>query len=242
MAAEPPPAGAEHPKPRDRSWQLRPPEVWMGLRVTKPEDSTAAQIPSLPVGIGFVVTHLDDEGPAASAGLRELDVIWKLGDQMLVNESQMIALLRLASPGDEITLSAFRAGQPFEVKVTLAKAPKRKHGAPGDLMDAAMFPGECGGPIRVVNVAEKTASYQRDDGRAEIRLEGEGYQIRITDPEDKVIHESAVPRDGRISGVPKEWLRVTYALRRGLDHALQGNPAPLRTPRPRVVPPAESRP
>lgn len=240
--AEPEGGGEPHPRFRGHGWQMRPPKVWMGLRVSKPEESTAAQIPSLPEGIGFLVASIDKDGPAEAAGLRKLDIIWKLDDQMLVNESQMVTLLRLKSAGDEIKLAAFRAGQPFEVTLTLADAPAHKEKAPGDLMDAAMFPKECGWPMRVVNVADKTASYQRDEGRAEVRFKGDVYHVRITGPKDEVIHEGDVPKDGRINEVPKEWLRIVYALRRGLDHALEKGPEDPRQPRPRVVPPSENRP
>lgn len=240
--AEPDSTEAPSTSVNKRDWRIRPPEVWMGLCVSKPEESTAAQIPALPEGVGFVITSIDEGGPAEAAGLHKLDVIWKLGDQMLINEAQMVALLRLSSPGDEITLSAFRGGQPFNARLTLVKAPKHKRHLPKDLMDAAMFPGQCGGPMRVVNVADKSASYQRDDEQAVVRKKGDEYWVTISGDDGEVIYEGHVPKHGRIKGVPKNWIRIVYALRRGLDHALENAPDPPRQPRPRVVPAPDPKP
>jgi len=220
----------------------RAPSAWLGLKVSRPDETITAHLPSLPPGIGFVVRSIDKDGPAETAGLREFDVLWKLGDQMLVNEGQLAALLRLSKPGDEITLSGFRAGKPLEAKLKLGVVPDAKRPFPGDLVDAAILPDECGGPMRVVNVAEKLASYSNDEGRAEVRREGEHYRVKIEGPKNELIYEGELQRDGSPDKIPEEWKRRIYALRRGLDHALEGRMMPNRQPRPRVVPPAGSKP
>lgn len=214
------------------------PRAWLGLNVTKPEESIAVHLPALPPGIGFVVQSVAKDGPAEAAGLREFDVLWKLGDQMLVNESQLAVLLRLFKPGDEVLLTGFRAGKPLEVKLILGEAPERRHPVPGDLLDAAILPGECRGPMRVVNLAEKTATYSTEDGKLEVRKEGEDYQVKILDPKNQVIFDGSIPSDGSLDAIPDGWRRRVHALRRGLDHSLQGSGQPTRQPRPRVVPPA----
>ena len=217
------------------------PRAWLGLHVIKPDDSTSAQLPQLPPGIGFVIHSLDAGGPAASAGLREFDVLWKLGDQMLVNEGQMAALLRLCQPGDEVTLSGFRAGKALEITVKLGEAPAAVPGVPGEWLDAAVLPGEAPGPMRVVNVTEKLASYANEEGRAEVRREGSLYQVNITAPDGQTLYQGELPADGSLAAVPQPWQRRVAALRRGLDHALDSRLMPIRQPRPRVVPPAASR-
>ena len=214
------------------------PRAWLGLKVAKPDATITAQVPSLPPGIGFVIRSIDADGPAHAAGLREFDILWKIGDQMLVNEGQMAALLRLAKPGDEIALSAFRGGKPLEVTAKLAEAPASNKGLPDEWVDAALMPGECGGPMRVVNVSEKLASYANDDGRAEVRREGTVYLVKITGPDDSLIYEGELTTDGNSDKIPPSWKRRVFALRRGLDHALESRLMPPRQPRPRVVPPA----
>jgi hypothetical protein len=218
------------------------PRAWLGLKVAKPDATITAHLPSLPPGIGFVVRSIDADGPAHAAGLREFDILWKIGDQMLVNEGQMAALLRLAKPGDEIALAAFRGGKPLEVTAKLGEAPPLQRGIPDDWLDAALMPGECGGPMRVVNVSEKIATYANDEGRAEVRREGTVYLVKITGPDDSLIYEGELPSAGGLDQIPPSWKRRVYALRRGLDHALDSRLMPPRQPRPRVVPPPTSPP
>jgi len=220
----------------------QPPRAWLGLQVDKPDATITAHLPSLPPGIGFVIRSVDAAGPAKAAGLRELDVLWKIGEQMLVNEGQLAALLRLSKPGDEITLSGFRAGKPLEVKLKLDEAPVMKRPFPVELLDSAILPGSCGGPQRVINVGDRTASYTTDEGRAVIRREGELYKVTIQGPEDALIFAGDMPVDGSLDMVPEAWRRRVHALRRGLDHALEGRTIPERQPRPRVVAPTPRNP
>ncbi len=218
------------------------PRAWLGLEVSKPDETITSHIPALPPGFGFVIRRISENGPAAAAGLEDFDVIYKIGDQMLVNEGQLAALLRLSNPGDEISISGFRGGKAIEVKLKLGLAPPSKRKFPGDLVDAAILPGECGGPMRVINVAQKLASYSTDEGSAEVRRDGDSYKVSIRNPEESVVFEGEIPADGNLSAIPKDWQRRVHALRRGLDHALEGRMMPSRQPRPRVVPPAEANP
>jgi hypothetical protein len=218
------------------------PRGWLGLEVSKPDEGITAHLPSLPPGIGFVVRTIEKDGPAAAAGLREFDIIWKLGDQMLVNEAQLAALLRLSKPGDAMTLSGFRGGKPIELTIKLGEMPASRNRFPGDLLEAAVLPGESGGPMRVVDVLEKTASYRTTDGRAEVRKEGAFYHVKILNPKDEPIFEGKILQDSSLERVPIEWRRRVHALRRGLDQALEGRIMPLRQPRPRVVPPPADKP
>lgn len=218
------------------------PRAWLGLQVSKPDASMMAQLPGLPPGIGFVVRSVDKGGPAEKAGLTEFDVLWKLGDQMLVNEGQLAALLRLHKPGDEVGFQGFRGGKVMEVAVILGEAPANLRILPDSVVDDTLLASGCNGPMRVINVAEKLASYSTDDGRVEVSRDGETHQVRITGPDGEPIYSGVIPADGSLDGVPESWRRRVYALRRGLNHALEGRLSPVRQPRPRVIPPVEEDP
>lgn len=242
VAPVPAPGPSKPPLPPLTTPRLPPlphqaPQVWLGLQISKPDVAITAHLPSVPPGFGFVIKSIDDHGPAKQAGLQELDLLVKLGDQMLVNEAQLAALLRLSKPDDEILLSGFRAGKPFEVKLKLGTTPAGKPPFPRDLVDATILPEECGGPIRVVNIAERLATYATDDGRATVRREGDAYKVTIKGPKDELIFDGNLPPDGNLDTVPEAWRRRVSALRRGLDHALDGRVMRNRPPRPRVVPP-----
>jgi hypothetical protein len=217
------------------------PRSWLGLQVSKPDQSITAHLPALPPGIGFVIQSIDKNGPAETAGLRDFDVIWKIGDQMLVNEGQLAALLRLSKPGDEVKIAGFRAGKEFDVTLKLGEAPASQHPFLNDMVDDAVLPRECRGPMRIsdFNLNEKRASYTTDEGRAEVRKVDDLHRVKIESPDGKVIFEGDFPKDASLDKVPDRWKRRIYALRRGLDHALEGGMPTLRQPRPRVVPPAD---
>lgn len=234
---EPAPPEPRTLQPRLNSHSMRAPQAWLGLRVVKPDETITAHVPSLPQGIGFVVKSTDEGGPAQAAGLLENDLIWKIGDQMLVNEAQLATLLRLSKPGEQIVIAGFRGGKPLELKLTLGEAPALQKPFSGEMIESAILPGVCPGPMRLVNVADKTASFSAEEGRAEVRREGETYQVKIGGLNDKVIFEGEIASADELEKIPAEWRRRIHVLCRTLDQALEGGMLPQRQPRPRVVPP-----
>lgn len=233
------PCGAEErplPSPPPVVFQL--PQAWLGLHVVKPDQTTIAHLPSLPPGVGFVVDHVDENGPAASAGLEKYDVLWKFRDQLLVNEAQLATLLRLTKPGEEVELSAFRKGEAVTVSLVLGNAPEDGKGRLSNMADLVMLPEEAG-PMRVVNMASRQAVFSTEEGRAIVRREGEKYHVTIHGPGNEVVFEKSFDKGSEFSSVPRDWRKRVCALQRGLDHALEGRTVPpVRSPRPRVVPPA----
>jgi hypothetical protein len=148
----------------------------------------------------------------------------------------------LSKPGDQVSLAGFRAGKPMEVQLTLGETPISNQPFPLDLVESSILPGGYNGPIRVVNVAEKLATYSTEEGRAEVRREGEICKVKIEGPQGEAIFTGDLPKDGSLDSVPELWRRRVQALRRGLDQALDGRMMIHRQPRPRVVPPSELKP
>ncbi len=214
-----------------------PQDAWLGLSVVKPEPSVGAQIPSLPPGVGFVIQAVLTGGPAEAAELRPMDVIWKFGDQMLVNQAQLATLLNLKRPGDEVKLAIFRAGQPQEVNLKLGAAPPNRNA-----FARHMFPDDPFCEEKIVIPGERTATYSTDQGKAVVKREGEAHRVTITDPDQKVLFDEVLPPDGNLDKIPEGWHRRVWVLRRSLDHAMANQIVPVRPPRPRVLPPPESPP
>ena len=212
--------------------------AWLGLgfSVHKPDSSSTAQIPTLPPGIGFVVQAVSPGGPADISQLHPKDVLWKFGDQLLVNQGQLATLLNLKKPGDEIALAIFRDGKPAEIKVTLGEAPVDNRDLSRDMVDAAILSDD-GHPTRIITPENRTATFSDTDGKALVRREGEGYQVVITGPDRKIIFDGSLGADGNLDAIPADWHRRIWVLRRSLDHALDSRMVPVRAPRPRVVPP-----
>ena len=213
-------------------------DAWLGLGVSKPDETTTTHVPALPPGIGFVVVALIKHGPAEIAGVQELDLLWKMNEQMLVNEGQLATLLRLANPGDEVTISIFRKGEPLDLKVTLGESKSDNGDAMRHILNDSVMRRD-DGALRIVNIEKKTAAITNERGSAEVsRVEG-GDSVRILDTKGELIFEGIVSGDPELSKVPDPWRRQVCAMRRGLDHALSATAAPERQPRPRIVPPPE---
>jgi len=230
------------PEPQAGPALVHAPRAWLGLRVAKPDETITAQVPSLPPGIGFVVKSIDAGGPGQAAGLLEFDLLWKMGDQMLVNEGQLAALLRLSKPGEEVVISGFRGGKPLEVKLKLGETPALKPPFTGEMVEAAIMPGVSSGPMRVVNVAEKSASFSTGEGKAVVRRDGEIFKIKIDGPQGDVIFEGDLSKNEKLDKIPENWQRRIEVLCRTLDQALAGGMMQQRMPRPRVVPPVTQQP
>ena len=210
--------------------------AWLGFSVRKPAPNGATQIPMLPAGMGFVVQAVAPGGPADAAQLKPLDVLWKFGDQMLVNQGQLATLLSLKTPGDEVTLAIFRAGKPLDVKIKLGTTKDDTNLFSKDMVDAVILSDE-GSPMKIVNLQERTASFSNSDGKALVRREGDGYKVTINGPDKQPLFEGMLPMDGSLEGIPADWHRRVCVLRRSLDHALDNRIVPMRMPRSRVVPP-----
>lgn len=209
---------------------------WLGLQLSKTETSMSAHIPSLPPGVGFVVKSIDAGGPGEAAKFRLFDVVWKMADQLLINEAQLATLMGLHRPGDEISFTVFRGGKELELTLKLGDLPVGRDTFDQQLAEAAILPGEAG-PMRVVNLTDRTATLTTDEGKAVLRKEGAAYVVIISNPDNEVIFQGDVTDKDQLEGLSKNWQRRVCALKRGLDHAMERPMVPVRPPRPRVVPP-----
>lgn len=233
----------EYRIPKPLSAPVSPPQAWLGLQIMKPDAILNAQLPDLPKGIGFVVRSIEEGGPAQVAGLLQSDVLWKIDDQLLVNEGQLSALLRLKEPGQEVMLSAFRGGKPLEVKLKLGENLALKKTVPDELIEASILPDVYAGPMRVINIVEKSVSYSADQERAEVRRDGQEYLVKIEGRENQILFDGKLVRgDTRLEGVPENWHQRIQVLCRTLDRAIDGGINLQRQPRPRVVPPPTQQP
>lgn len=233
---------APSPAPVEKSAPLRPaapPRAWLGFQIRRPDLDIAAQLPDLPKGIGFVVHSISPGGPAAAAGVEEADLVWKLGDQLLANEGQLAVLLRLHKPGEETRLSLFRAGKAVELTIKLGVAPERSSSSLTSLAESSIFPSECG-PMRVVNLAQKSASYSSEEGKAEVKMHDGGFRIVITKLDGTKLHDVSLNTPDDFHQLPNPWRRRAYALRRGLEQALASPPGEARPSRPRIVSPQDA--
>jgi serine protease Do len=72
---------------------------------------------------GAFVTKVTQRGPAAQAGIREGDVISKVGPYTIHNTKELIAVLAKFSIGERISLTFLRGNKSYEIKIKLVAAP-----------------------------------------------------------------------------------------------------------------------
>lgn len=74
-----------------------------------------------------------------------------------------------------------------------------------------------------------------EEGRTEVRREGDYYKVKITGASNEAIFEGDLPANGDFDAVPASYRRKVEVLCRTLDQALDGSAA-QREPRPRGLP------
>lgn len=110
---------------------------------------------------------------------------------------------------------------------------------PTGMVEAAAIPVEDNGPLRVVNVAEKSASFtSQGEGKAVVTRDGDHYQVKIQGLKDDTIYEGSLAKDATLDAVPEIWRKRVQVLCRTLDSALDGKLMSPREPKPRQAPPA----
>jgi hypothetical protein len=215
---------------------------WIGLEVSKLTEALHAQLSGVPRGVGFVVTGVDEDGPAARAGLRRFDILWKFDDQLLINEAQFGTLIQMKSAGDRVVLSIVRGGEASLAEVEIAKAPERSRLAGFDPAEIPIYPsGLPDMPRQIVYPGKRIAEVTRHDGSvARLSYEGEEALVVIEKTGGEVIYDGPVRKDGHLA-VPAEWRCAVGALLRTMERASSDEWKP-RQPRPRVVlPPGQQR-
>jgi hypothetical protein len=118
--------------------------AYLGV-VTRAADATLRKQLKLPEGVGLVVSFLDKDGPAKAAGLELHDVLYKLDDQILINERQLVTLVRMHKPGEKIELTTIHEGKEQKFTAVLVE----KEVPPLDAFDETGVAPAQGDPLRM---------------------------------------------------------------------------------------------
>lgn len=97
--------------------------AWLGTAST---DLTAVEAETIgwKASWGTKITEVRPDSPAATAGLKQGDVITSLDGIDIQNSDQFEDNLAVFKPGAEIAISLYRGGKPLQVKVTLGSRPQ----------------------------------------------------------------------------------------------------------------------
>jgi serine protease Do len=98
------------------------PHPYLGADWTPLNAVQDAQL-QLPPNTGVMLDQPQPGSPAANAGLKQGDVLLKVGEQVIKGEDGFPTMLLRQQPGDTITLTVLRNGAQQAVAVTLAQTP-----------------------------------------------------------------------------------------------------------------------
>jgi serine protease Do len=94
---------------------------WIGAHV-QPVTTDIASAVGLPAVLGSIITDVDDNGPAAHAGLRESDIILKVGDQEVTGPRSLNREIASATIGDVTKLVVWRDGMRQTIPITIGES------------------------------------------------------------------------------------------------------------------------
>lgn len=88
--------------------------------ITVPVNETVSSQLGLPKGMGLVVVKTIAGSPSKGA-LKKNDILVKINNQKLINQSQLRTLIQAEAPGTEVTLELLRKGKTVNKKITLGE-------------------------------------------------------------------------------------------------------------------------
>lgn len=99
---------------------------YLGITGGGEVDRTMARALGLDNAYGVIVGDVQNEGPAAEAGLIEGDVIQTLNGERIENWTKFRTAIATSAPGTEVILGIIRDGDEREVEVTLGELPNQQ--------------------------------------------------------------------------------------------------------------------
>lgn len=102
------------------------PVTFLGVETSEVPSVVSEQL-GLAKGFGLVVDYVVPDGPAATAGVQQNDIIKMLNDQILTEPDQLAKLVRSYSEGTNVTLTLLRKGKEQKVTAKLIKKEVPQH-------------------------------------------------------------------------------------------------------------------
>ena len=100
------------------------PGAWFGVAISEASEALASQL-KLDPGVGLLVNYVTTNSPAATAGLKENDVLVEFDGQKLVHPAQLRKLVAVRKDGDSVKITYYRGGEKKSAQVKLGTAPAR---------------------------------------------------------------------------------------------------------------------
>lgn len=92
--------------------------AFIGIRYNDVTPELARQF-GLPVERGIIVLAVQPGSPAARAGVRQGDILTRIGDTPIASTGDLRRAIRERAPGDEVTLAGVRPEGSFTLRLRL---------------------------------------------------------------------------------------------------------------------------
>lgn len=131
------PASGFRPNPADDDeGETKLQRGWLGVSI-RDVDSKTVKKNNLKLPEGAYVSDVQEESPAAVAGLEEGDVVTDVNGRAIYDADDLGKAIRRLDPGTKATVTALRRGEKKTFQVTVGKMPKQRGFAYGFSSNAA---------------------------------------------------------------------------------------------------------
>ena len=179
----------------------------LGVATSPVAPQVAAQL-NLPEGFGLTVDVVEPDSPADKAGLKQHDVIVRLGDQKVVNMAQLGTLVRAHKPGDTIELTIIRQSKEQVLKAELVEKEKAVI-ADAQWNAARALEGPFNAELAphwqraLINPrGQRVLKFADDDHVLTLTMDNEGKKLTVHDKAGKELFEGPINTDEERAKVP----------------------------------------
>lgn len=167
---------------------------WLGVTV-QPLTPSLVEAYKIPVSEGAIIADLQENGPAAKAGLQRGDVITLINGEKIKNSQDVVFSIRKKMQGERVDLEIYRDGKKSAVNVTLGeieggkKEPQGKESGKSPERPAPRSSARMGMTVsEVTNELKDTYKLRSNEGLVVINVErgSQGQRIGIQ-PGDVVL-------------------------------------------------------
>ncbi|MBD3217543.1 MAG: PDZ domain-containing protein [candidate division Zixibacteria bacterium] len=100
-------------------------KAWLGIYMQDITDDIAEAL-DLEVEQGVLINDVIDDSPAEKSGLKDGDVIVRMGTEVVDKSSDLSKAIKGKKPGEKVDLVVYREGQKQDISVVLGESAKRK--------------------------------------------------------------------------------------------------------------------
>ncbi len=97
----------------------------------EPEDAAYFGMSGTDAEVGAKLTEIEEDSPAAAAGLKAGDIVLELGEKPILSYNELIATVRTHLAGETVGLKVSRDRKPLDLEVSFTKRPGAEEDAEG---------------------------------------------------------------------------------------------------------------